>query len=211
MSASAAQIAANRLNARHSTGPVTDSGKARSSRNAAGPIAKFLVMTEEDEEELAYLIETYIEKIRPINQIETDLVADMAVARWRRLRLLEFEASLISHTMDKVREELGPEAARAHIQAVALERLIDGSKTWNTLQRYMRDAERTYNACLKQLTVAPSLEVSRPAKPHAEPVRPAAVLPRKNEPDPVPSLPSRFGPNVPLRPNGYPVNLALAL
>ncbi len=204
MSASPAQLAANRRNAQHSTGPVTDSGKSRSSRNASGPIARFLVMSGEDQQELQQLIGTYLSTYIPANPVEADLITDMAVARWRRQRLLQFEASLLSHTMEKVRAELGPSATRVEIQALALERLIDGSKTWNTLQRYIRDAERTFNTCFKQITLLPSIESLHP------PVFP----PRKNEPNPVvkmPPQPSHFGPNVPLPPDGYPVNLALAL
>ncbi len=208
MSASPAQFAANRRNAQHSPGPVTEAGKSRSSRNAAGPIARFLVMSEEDQQNLQDLIDTYVTQFNPAGPIASDLITDMAVARWRRCRLLEFEASLLSHTMDKVRSELGPTATRVEVQAIALERLIDGSKTWNTLHRYIRDAERTFNACLKQINDMPT----RDARP--SPRNPI----RKNEPTQLPApliaarpTPDRFGPNVPLRPNGYPVNLALAL
>ena len=199
---SLAQLTANRRNAALSTGPVTPSGKARSSRNSVGPIAAALVMSGEDQQELADLMDSYLEMVRPLNQVEVDLTIDMAMARWRRSRLFEFEAALLSNTTDKVKAELGPAATRIQIQAIALERLIDGSKTWNTLQRYLKDAERTFNNCLKTLLTAPS----RPEKSA-----------RKNEPNSVPlpqpvvPTPSRFGPNVPLRPNGYPVNLALAL
>jgi len=124
----------------------------------------------------------------------------MAVARWRRSRLLEFEASLLSSTMDKVKAELGDSATRVQIQATALERLIDGSKTWATLSRYLKDTERTINNCMKHLVVQPVTEAVRKPQPLPEP-------PRKNEAN----SPSPYGPKVPLRPNGYPVNLALAL
>src|SRR5437764_14837980 len=126
MSASAAQLTANRQNAQCSTGPVTTSGKLASSRNAIGPIAQFLIIAGEDESELCYLIDSYRDKIKPITQIEVDVVIDMATARWRRSRLLEFEASLLSNTMEKIKAELGPTATRVQIQALALERLIDG-------------------------------------------------------------------------------------
>src|SRR3954454_6246896 len=99
MSASNAQLTANRQNSQLSTGPVTTSGKVNSSRNAAGPIAQFLVMGDEDAQELAYMIDSYLDKLLPVNQIESDMIVDMASARWRRTRLLEFEASLLSHTM----------------------------------------------------------------------------------------------------------------
>ena len=206
MSASPAQIDANRANAQHSTGPVTPSGKVNSSRNAAGPIALFLAAGEEEQQELHELIESYTGTFHPATPVESDLVTDMAVARWRRLRLIQFESSLLSNTFDKVAAEMGPEATRVQIQATVLERLIDGGKTWNTLQRYLRDAERTYNNCMKHLTAE---------KPAPEPVKSTPVLPRKNEansaPPPPPVQNHRFGKNVEMRPNGYPVNLALAL
>src|SRR6185369_3387884 len=99
MSASAAQILANRQNSQLSTGPVTTSGKLNSSRNSAGPIAQFLVMSDEDKEELSYSINSYLDKLLPMNQIEADMIVDMAVARWRLSRLLEFEASVLTHAM----------------------------------------------------------------------------------------------------------------
>lgn len=202
MSTSPAQIAANRLNAQQSTGPVTPSGKARSSRNAAGPIAQFLAVGEEEQQELQDLIEAYNASLKPITAVESDLITDMAIARWRRFRLMQFESSLLSNTMDKVQAELGRDATRVQIQALALERLIDGSKTWNTLQRYIRDAERSFNTCMKQLMELPA--------PTSEPAKQAPLAIRKNEPNPPPPD-SRFGPKIALRPNGYPVNLALAL
>src|SRR5690349_16776407 len=102
MSASDAQIAANRRNAVLSTGPSSPSGKDRSSRNAAGPIARFLSLSGEDPAELDNLIASYMDAVRPLDAIEIDLVHDMAIARWRKKRLLEFEAALLTRTIDQV-------------------------------------------------------------------------------------------------------------
>jgi len=207
MSTTSAQIAANRANAQLSTGPVTPSGKSMSSRNAAGPIAHSLAAGEEEQQEIDFLIGEYSDTFRPATPVERDLVVDMAVARWRRMRLLQFESSVLANAFNKVAAELGPGATRVQVQATALERLIESSKTWNTLHRYLRDAERTMNNCMKQLAAV---------RPSQEPAPAPLKQVRKNEPNlpppaPPQPQPNRFGPNVPLRPNGYPVNLALAL
>jgi hypothetical protein len=150
-----------------------------------------------------------MDAVRPLDAIEIDLVHDMAIARWRKMRLLEFEAALLTRTIDQVQAELGGESAsRIEVHTVALGRLLDDSKTWNTLQRYIKDAERTYNTCLKQLLTVPARRpepAQRKNEPNpAPPPKPLAVVPQQPNP-------SRFGKGVPLRPNGYPVNLALAL
>jgi hypothetical protein len=86
MVATAAQIAANRANARRSTGPRTPEGKAVSSRNALthGAYAA-------DDTILATAADTYLDDFRahfqPANPFEEHLVAHLAALAGRRDRL----------------------------------------------------------------------------------------------------------------------------
>jgi hypothetical protein len=86
MVATAAQIAANRANARRSTGPSTPEGKAASSRNALTHGAHA-----SDDTILATAPNTYIEDFRayfqPANALEAHLVEHLAVLALRRDRL----------------------------------------------------------------------------------------------------------------------------
>jgi hypothetical protein len=94
-----AQIAANIENARHSTGPRTEEGKARSSQNALKhglTSNKSLLLPDEDEEEFrrfeAGLKHTYM----PLDALEADLVDDIISIQWRRKRAAFLEARILS-------------------------------------------------------------------------------------------------------------------
>ena len=94
-----AQVAANIENARHSTGPRTEEGKARSSQNALKhglTSNKSLLLPDEDEEEFrrfeAGLKHTYM----PLDTLESDLVDDIISIQWRRKRAAFLEACILS-------------------------------------------------------------------------------------------------------------------
>jgi hypothetical protein len=86
MVATAAQIAANRLNAHRSTGPRSAEGKAASSRNALSHGAYA-----DDDTILATTSDTYLEDFRarfqPADALEAHLVEHLAVLASRRKRL----------------------------------------------------------------------------------------------------------------------------
>ena len=75
-----AQIQANRENAKHSTGPTTDSGKAVSAQNARkhGFEAPFRVLPDEDREEYSALLQELRAEWSPITPTEMRLVTSMA-------------------------------------------------------------------------------------------------------------------------------------
>jgi hypothetical protein len=80
------QLAANRANAKRSTGPKTKNGKARSKRNAVkhGLAAKQAILIEgEDPEDFEALSEDLIAKHRPSSAFAHELVMQIAVTTWR--------------------------------------------------------------------------------------------------------------------------------
>lgn len=93
--ASAAQIAANRLNAQKSTGPRTPEGKAASARNALkhGLCARKLVIDEEEGPEFEALRADYFARFQPQGLAEARLVDRMAQIAWRRERGSTMEAA----------------------------------------------------------------------------------------------------------------------
>jgi hypothetical protein len=88
------QTAANRRNARKSTGPKTTHGKAASSANALvhGLRARKVVMMEdEDPQEFSKLLAGLQNQYQPQTQTEQDLVDQAALAQWKMARTEVFE------------------------------------------------------------------------------------------------------------------------
>src|ERR1700721_1416166 len=91
------QFAANRANARHSTGPRTEEGKARSRLNAlkhgllASEAANFGVEGEPARKAFEGLSDRLENYYRPRGPIEEILVQKIAIATWRLNRLRRFE------------------------------------------------------------------------------------------------------------------------
>ena len=95
--ATAAQITANQHNARHSTGPRTAEGKARSAHNALrhGLTARHLVIRDDEHEEFESLQASLVEELAPQGAAETVTFREVVHAAWNlhRFRRLEAEAS----------------------------------------------------------------------------------------------------------------------
>jgi hypothetical protein len=91
--ATPAQVAANQANSQKSTGPTSQKGKARSSRNSFkhGLYSKELVLPNEDPAELDQLRASLRTEHQPINTTEDMLVNDLAENFWRLRRMREFE------------------------------------------------------------------------------------------------------------------------
>jgi hypothetical protein len=89
------QQIANAANARLSTGPRTDQGKARSSQNARkhGLTATELVIAAEDREEFEDFLVQLQTDIRPQGALQQILFDQLAASAWnlRRVRLMEAE------------------------------------------------------------------------------------------------------------------------
>ena len=92
------QRKANRQNAKKSTGPRTEEGKARSSQNGLkhGLLARDAVMAGEDPAEYDRQLQQLEENIFPKNAIEFELVRQIADAEWRLRRLSRIEAGFVT-------------------------------------------------------------------------------------------------------------------
>src|SRR5437870_1313569 len=98
---SPAQLAANRLNAQHSTGPKTEAGKAVSSLNnfRHGLAGKFMVLDWESEEEFDDLLENLRAEHQPATPTETLLVESMAQHYWLRQRAVRFQHCIMDQKL----------------------------------------------------------------------------------------------------------------
>lgn len=104
------QIAANRRNARKSTGPKTAKGKARASGNAMkhGILAEDTVIEGEDRRVFEDLLGQLGKSLKPVGAMEEMLVSRIADCAWRLRRLRQFER----RTFDRTLERLVAEAAQ---------------------------------------------------------------------------------------------------
>ena len=108
------QLAANRLNAGKSTGPRTNAGKAKSSRNALkhGLLASEAVIRAgdgaEDPEEFDALFEHLMDDLQPHGALEQMLVERIVTGFWRLRRAQRFEVGAIRRTADDCRQPKEP-------------------------------------------------------------------------------------------------------
>ena len=95
--ASDRQIAANRLNARKSTGPKTDRGRSRTRRNAIkhGLTARTVVEVFEDDAEFRTFARGVISAFRPTSPMHHELTHRLAALLWRLRRAQAIETGLL--------------------------------------------------------------------------------------------------------------------
>jgi hypothetical protein len=101
--ATSKQIAANRANARRSTGPRTTAGKRASSRNATkhGLLAAACVLPDEDSSVFADQVEALFEDFRPVGEFEEALVRRIAGLLWRLNRAARIETGVFIAKRDE--------------------------------------------------------------------------------------------------------------
>jgi hypothetical protein len=89
------QIDASRANGAKSRGPKTPEGKLASSRNSLrhGVLSKTIVLEDESSETFVELLAALQEEHQPETATEEALIENMAVARWRQMRLWNMETA----------------------------------------------------------------------------------------------------------------------
>jgi hypothetical protein len=121
-----AQIEASRRNGSLSRGPVTSEGKARSAQNGtthglAG--SKTIVLEGEDEQKWQALLQSCICQFQPANDLEDELVEEIAAARWRIRRSRAVETAMINMELEKQRKHVDtafeqPDYSLRHASAI---------------------------------------------------------------------------------------------
>lgn len=136
-----AQAAANRANAKKSTGPRTASGKAIAARNARrhGLSARTLHIPEERRAEFDDLRTGYELEIMPVGTVQQELFDQLVFAAWNLRLARELHAS-----------------ALAQNEPNSLDRL----------QRYLQMHERSYHRAIKQMRAIQTDRAIRCLPPH---------------------------------------------
>jgi len=93
---SQAQISANQKNAQLSTGPTSDTGKAKSSLNAVktGLTGRTVLLPGDDAALYEAQVARFIERFQPAGDEEQNLVQSLADTEWRLLRIPSLEMGI---------------------------------------------------------------------------------------------------------------------
>ena len=164
------QLAANRRNARRSTGPKSPEGKSASARNAIthGLLARDPVITGERYQDFAELQAALYADFQPAGESEESLVRKMATAQWKMERLTRVETALFNGLLaaeegqdeedeenEENEQELSPEEDRDEDTRVLgqayLRSLRGGRDPFWRLARYDTMLQRTYSRALADL------------------------------------------------------------
>ena len=173
------QIAANKANAQHSTGPKTPEGKAKSAVNrlSFGFASNTIIIPGENPDEYRGLVEDFIAEHQPVCVTEQVLVEKMAQQHWLSLRALRLQGE-------------------AFIYQACADIGFAVPKDLALLNRYQTSADRAFHRAHNELVKAkkqrPNSEIGfesqnfgeeahpvpqEPAPAPPEPPKPAAVIP----------------------------------
>jgi hypothetical protein len=182
-----AQINANRLNARKSTGPTSPEGKARSSLNAlkSGIDAWSHIIPGEDPAELEALTAAFHLHYRPAGPTELSLVDTLVSTEWIQRRLRRIEAQLWNYQVECLDKNLTHadfiDAAIQHNSPLG-HAFQDALDPFSRLHRRIDATNRMFLRTLKALQDLQAVAVSQPAEQTpdisiSEPASPASPQP----------------------------------
>ena len=147
-----AQIAANRANSQHSTGPTTDTGKQTVSRNALkfGLTSKVHIALPGEENALEKHVEGYVEAYAPVGLPERDLVRNIAENHFRLQRAHGVEHSLVTQLISQQPDNLDPASAEAETWEQIARELKNVSREAGRIQRAIEKSTAALNAMQTQ-------------------------------------------------------------
>jgi murein DD-endopeptidase MepM/ murein hydrolase activator NlpD len=184
------QLAANRANAAHSTGPRSPEGKARSAQNARKhgfTASTFAVVRLEDVNEIADLTADAVAVYQPVNSQELFAVERIALAQQSMLRAARLESGLFTTCLNETLDQrdkpmmfLDPamvdgdaEATRQqnrnYLLAEGFTMAAKASNVWSLFLRYQAQAERQYRRAIEEFDRLRSLRQELPNEPIFEP------------------------------------------
>ena len=155
-----AQIKANRNNAKRSTGPRTEEGKARAAKDSLkhGLLARDTVLPGEDPAEFDSQLSALEADIQPANSLEFELVRQIADAQWRMRRLTHLETGFLAAAVDDQRRHLEkrrPDELRPGYDGETLllgSAMLDRTQAFVHLARYDGHLSRRFFRAVKQLS-----------------------------------------------------------
>ena len=157
--ATRAQIKANRNNAKKSTGPRSEEGKAVVAKNALkhGLLARDTVLPGEDPADFDRQLSALEADIQPANSLDFELVRQIADAQWRMRRLTRLETGFLAAAVaDKRRptEKYRPAKLRPGYDGETLllgSAMLERTQAFVHLARYDGHLSRRFFRAVKQL------------------------------------------------------------
>ena len=136
---SEAQLAANRANAAHSTGPRTEEGQKRSSLNAMkhGLTGRTVLLPREKKQDYDAFSQEIFDQLKPANPMEREKVQLIVDQQWRLRRAAAMENALMG-----MMDPEGPEEIEIDTGVV---------RQLGTLQIYVQRIQRVLKEAEKQL------------------------------------------------------------
>jgi hypothetical protein len=134
------QIIANQQNAKHSTGPRTESGKRRSRRNAIhhGLTAEAVIDTLEDAADYRAFERAIKSDYSPQTAIEGQLVSRLASLLWRLRRAVIVESGLLNMQAETIQSPCSRPTSEHDVDRVSIFR-----KLWRPLDVESRSGRQT--------------------------------------------------------------------
>ncbi|MGC2657819.1 MAG: hypothetical protein WA324_07560 [Bryobacteraceae bacterium] len=115
-SMSEARLAANRANAKLSTGPKTEEGKAKSRVNSVTTAltGRTVLLPSDDVDAYQRHVQIYVDEYQPVGRSESELVQALADHSWRLHRIFSLEHALYAFGFEQFSEQF---ADRGEMQA----------------------------------------------------------------------------------------------
>ena len=145
------RLAANRANAKKSTGPRTPEGKARSSMNAMvhGLSARRVVLPNEDRGAFEAFARAMRKDLRPDGPVQAMLVEEVIGAAWRLRRAGEAEMRVVRHALARY----AGSRRRVTPGALLADALADDPRAtpYLHLEGYTQRVQRSFFSALRRL------------------------------------------------------------
>ena len=153
---SEARKAAARANGAKSRGPVSQEGKARSSRNNLrhGLTMKAMVLPSEAPDAALAILKDYTAKFAPVDPVEDEMVEMLAHYQWQMLRAQNMHYGYLASAEAAAEDKLGDkyEAADPRTRAAeAFRYMVTEDNSFRLLLRYIGEIRRNYNTKLREI------------------------------------------------------------
>jgi hypothetical protein len=174
-----------RVNGAKAAGTKSPEGLQRSSLNALrhGLTGKTLVLSNESQAKFDELLEGYINKFKPQDPVEHDLVTEMVAARWRLQRIWLIQTAALDFQMDSMEAEIDQKFAsiiEPMRLSLAFTTMANEQRSLQLLLRYESTYRRMYNQAQKDLLRLRASdtynEIPNEPKPAVEPFAPAPKI-----------------------------------
>ena len=184
-SISEVQLAANRANARLSSGPKSTAGKAKSSLNALshGLTSKTVVMAGEDNAEYARLLSACTDRHAPANEDELRLVQSIVDGAWRLNRMTRLESAIYLKGTIEFADKFADRSPAERPALIEIETYLKYEKSLRnlnvqearlrrTLDKDRAELQRLQTIRQRDQRLAAEAQASKQQKPPSPPVRP---------------------------------------